>query len=198
MDKKTLIKEAAVELFRKTGNVTVREISTMTGVNVASINYYYGNKENLITELELVIVDELRAAIERIQSNSDSISSTKKLFIEEMYHISNNSPGFFKFLLNNFTNKDDYHNMTVLSKEVNDGPLRQFIDSLIRRATGITDDNEITNRAAIFFISLAVSIITAHAIGHEVVEQEFMIARFKDKEHYASYINTLFDVILKP
>ena len=198
MDKKELIKETALELFRQSGQITIREISKESGVNVASINYYFGSKDNLLTELEKLLIDEIKTILDKIINNSDTVSERRENFINEVYKFVKNSPGFLKFIVTLFTSQAHYDRLVIMARIFADHNLKNFIGNMIRESAAIDDEEEINNRATIFYTSLTVSVITAQAINHPNDEGSFMITRFMDKEPFASYCNTLFDIILKP
>lgn len=197
MDKKELIKETALQLFRQSGQVTVREISKKSGVNVASINYYYGSKDKLLTELEKLLIDEITLIIDTIIINSNTINERKENFINEIYKFVKNSPGFIKFIVALFTSRAQYDRLVLITKVFSGDKLKDFIGNMIRESSSIKDEDEINNRVAIFYTSLTVSVITAQAVNHPNNEGSFMITRFMEKEPFASYCNTLFDIILK-
>ena len=48
---KELIFNTTLELLRKNGSLILKDISETANVNIAAINYYYGDKENLIKEI---------------------------------------------------------------------------------------------------------------------------------------------------
>lgn len=52
LDTKSKILQYAIDMVGSRGDVTVRELAETAGVNVASINYYFGSKENLLKEVE--------------------------------------------------------------------------------------------------------------------------------------------------
>lgn len=52
MDPKEKILSVAVELMTQKGEITVREVTEKAGVNVASINYHFGSKNNLLKMVE--------------------------------------------------------------------------------------------------------------------------------------------------
>jgi len=52
LDTKSKILQYAIEMVGLKGDVTIRELTDSAGVNVASINYYFGSKDNLLKEVE--------------------------------------------------------------------------------------------------------------------------------------------------
>lgn len=52
LDTKSRILQYAIDMVGSKGDVTIRELAETAGVNVASINYYFGSKENLLKEVE--------------------------------------------------------------------------------------------------------------------------------------------------
>lgn len=58
---KQKILDSAGPIFAKNGyqKATVRDISEAAGVNLASINYYFGDKEKLYTELLLLAREKM-------------------------------------------------------------------------------------------------------------------------------------------
>ncbi len=59
---KVRILETAAEIIgrEKNLNLTIREIANRANVNIASINYYFGSKEKLLEEVELLLLENIR------------------------------------------------------------------------------------------------------------------------------------------
>ncbi len=88
--------EAAEELFCRRGfnETSVRDIATLAGCNVASVNYYFGGKDNLYLEIwrrRLAFMRDTRlASIEKVMSASrqpqleDLLRSYATSFIEPL------------------------------------------------------------------------------------------------------------------
>ena len=51
-EKQKWILEKAVEIYNQKGEIVIRELAQAAGINVASVNYYFGSKENLMAEVE--------------------------------------------------------------------------------------------------------------------------------------------------
>lgn len=52
LDTKSKILQSAIDIVGSKGDVTIREITDKAGVNIAAINYHFGNKNNLLKEVE--------------------------------------------------------------------------------------------------------------------------------------------------
>jgi AcrR family transcriptional regulator len=88
--------EAAEELFCRRGfnETSVRDIAALAGCNVASVNYYFGGKDNLYLEIwrrRLALIRETRlASIEKVMSASsrpqleDLLRSYATSFVEPL------------------------------------------------------------------------------------------------------------------
>ena len=107
--------EVAVDLFAKKGlnGTSIREIASVAGVNLASINYHFKNKENLYWKVFDYNHDWIKTGIENLgQKDTD----TAELAADVMnFFLSNGSAimNTFKIILNG--NID--FNRAELSKE---------------------------------------------------------------------------------
>ncbi len=60
-DTRTRILETAAEIIGKERNLnlTIREVAARADVNIASINYYFRSKENLLSEVEMLLMENI-------------------------------------------------------------------------------------------------------------------------------------------
>jgi TetR/AcrR family transcriptional regulator, regulator of cefoperazone and chloramphenicol sensitivity len=60
-DTRTRILEAAAEIIgrERNLNLTIREVAARAGVNIASINYHFQSKENLLSEVEMLLMENI-------------------------------------------------------------------------------------------------------------------------------------------
>ncbi len=61
-DPRAKILETAADIIgrERNLNLTIREIACRAGVNIASVNYYFGSKEKLLDEVEMLLMDNIR------------------------------------------------------------------------------------------------------------------------------------------
>ncbi len=60
-DTRTRILEAAAEIIgrERNLNLTIREVAARADVNIASINYHFQSKENLLSEVEMLLMENI-------------------------------------------------------------------------------------------------------------------------------------------
>jgi TetR/AcrR family transcriptional regulator, regulator of cefoperazone and chloramphenicol sensitivity len=78
-DTKSKILETAAEIIgrERNLNLTIREIANRAEVNIASVNYYFGSKENLLSEVEMLLMEKIRQIYTGLDNNS--LSTREKL-----------------------------------------------------------------------------------------------------------------------
>lgn len=197
MDKRQLIKNATLKLFKTQGIVTTREIASLADVNVASINYYFKSKTQLINEVEELIVSDLKHIMSTIESDSKNLDELKLSFANQLYAFTLDAPGFFIHALNSFTTSNNSSDANFASTNHYFKLLRQFLDTLLSRYSDIKDQSELNNRTIIFMTSLTVSLITAGALTNKNTSIPSNAVLFKDKDFFISYVSSLIDLIIK-
>lgn len=78
-DTRSKIIEAAAEIIgrERNLNLTIREIANRAEVNIASVNYYFGSKDNLLSEVEMLLMEKIRQIYTGL--DDDSLSTREKL-----------------------------------------------------------------------------------------------------------------------
>lgn len=100
LTKKT-IKDSATKLLQAKSNFTFKEISNDCGVNVASINYHFGSKENLIECILKDKTEEMKTHILNAMSlEASSPSDSTRHAMENLYCFMSENNGIVKFLFN--------------------------------------------------------------------------------------------------
>lgn len=68
LDTRQRIIEASIHLFGLKGfdGTSTREIARMAGVNIASLNYHFRSKQNLLQEVTFYVINDFRAKINQI------------------------------------------------------------------------------------------------------------------------------------
>ena len=94
-DTRQKIIEKAMEILGKECrmNVTIREIAKEAQVNLASINYYFRSKENLIDEVEAFFCQNIQKMSDILDDQGESFKARIEQWALQLMHYLSNYPG---------------------------------------------------------------------------------------------------------
>lgn len=137
-DVRNRLRDAAEKLFSKHGfaDTSVRDITAAANCNVAAVNYHFGGKENLYTEVWrhnlLLLRNNQLAGIEKVMSKSQGNPSLEDL-------LKSLAETFIGLLVNE---ADDSRLLKLMMREMLDRHLPQnmFADEVIKPTLGATQE----------------------------------------------------------
>lgn len=93
--------QVAMDIIASEGfqGITVRKIAAIAGVNVAAVNYYFGSKENLITEALNYLTVQLRDTFNILKSNDKDPIMLLSDFISGYMRVISEYPDIIKSLI---------------------------------------------------------------------------------------------------
>lgn len=153
--KQKLLLEKAIELFAQNGILTVRQLAKATGMNIAAVNYYYGNKANLMKDIEHYIMDSINDIA--LELNKEQISPREYLerLLLGIIDFFLNKPGTVRYFYS-VLGLNSEENLLLLSESINSSNIiPQTCCNIIKEITGINDMHELYNRYLIAMSSLA-------------------------------------------
>lgn len=166
---------AAITCIEQNGiqNLTVRDIAQTAGVNVAAINYYFGNKKNLLETTLRMTMDEAFLKTEELlhDPNADPYLALKG-FLENTIWGSMNSPGVTKAHLFNPIYDRDKNNYAFIRIE-------EFMRLLVDRLA--TKGNPKERKRIRFAIVQMISAVVMVGLIPELFEQATGMDFHKDK-----------------
>lgn len=189
LDTRGKILQAAIDIVGLKGEVTIREIAEKAGVNVASINYYFGNKNNLLKEVESYFSEILYNMQYKILEG-DNISSNEKLvkwtksFIDFLFEF----PSLFG-LIGELSIEDKDYKPLVIQKIYLNKELQERIKELIKEETGIKNDKILNYKYVQLFsgiVGLVISRIVSDTFGDD--ESIFDINKREELNEYANLL----------
>ena len=71
-DKREKLLQIAVDMYARNGSFTARDLTMAAGMNIASLNYYFGSKEDLLQEIEQRLLQIFIQEITDIGSTGDA------------------------------------------------------------------------------------------------------------------------------
>ena len=192
LEKKEMILQKAIQLFASNGKLTIRELSRVTHVNVASITYYFGGKDNLLSEIETRLFTDLDGIISR--TVAEPTDPQEKLFnlLYRLVSFVIDQPGILNFLGQAVMDEASAHRMQRLSEKILLGSFKDPVIRLLREASGIENKQELHNRYMIAFCA-----VTQPILGRMLARNAFDMSQYSPlgADSLKAFISTLTDVL---
>lgn len=189
------IMNATIELLSKQGGATVKEISTLSNVNVAAINYYFGDKQSLYNKVILYVIDDLKEKIERrLDHPSSDLKKDVSDIINDIYDWTHQYIGVLQYLMTTrkVGNKDDI----LLNILLFDKLFTQKIFDVLEELTGIKDKETLYIKYLVIFSSIAFPMMIEVTVTPEILEGNGSNTSLSKESFKKKYIDELIKVIL--
>jgi AcrR family transcriptional regulator len=192
MTTKESIIHTTKELLKTRTNLTIKDITEASNINVAAVNYYFGSKDNLvnivlkeaITELKTKIYNELL-----IPSNNIGKSENTELMVNKavdlIYGFSEEYIGVIYLSFISSESQGDSANILVNEFLTDTVFLRKLLE-VFSEVTGINDPLKLTAKYIILFSSFGVPLFLRSAIPN--------VTNTKFKEYKDAYAKELVKV----
>lgn len=136
-DTRTRILEAAAEIIgrERNLNLTIREVAARADVNIASINYHFRSKENLLTEVEMLLMGKIGHIYTHL-SDPDANTATRLInWANNLIKHLIDYPGIIYLIGSRILEKEQ----TGINQYLN--LMDRDLAPLVKELTGIDDDN---------------------------------------------------------
>ncbi|WP_442603641.1 TetR/AcrR family transcriptional regulator [Paenibacillus sp. KN14-4R] len=133
-DPKERIIQATLEIIGNYGTdkVTIREIASRVGVNVAAVNYYFGSKNNLIQQSMQYFADTMQDSFRFFQQKENPLKDTLYLFLTSFAETAVTYPGVVKSLVNQMMDNGEIRSEVALAMEKGSAAIKQVIGQLLQ------------------------------------------------------------------
>lgn len=185
----------AIDIFGSKGDVTTREITKKAGVNIASINYHFGSKNNLLKEVEEYYSEML------YNMQNEIINNVKYSPKEKLVYWANSIMEYMLeypaliTLISNLVSKDAKYNPGLLKKFFFNIELKEKIEEIIGEITKIEDELVLNCKYTQLFSGILGPILFQTI--RSVYESERVFYDIYKKEDRMEYIEELINSILK-
>ena len=187
-DARERIIKAVLVLIGEKGDInpTVREIAQKANVNLASINYYFRSKKNLLTEVEKYFAEEINQITSML--NDENIKKVERILMwaNEMMTQLAEYPGIIWMLASKVINKNSVDKSMKKFINIKNSPLKKLVIEI----TGNKDDKLASLKAIQIFSGIINPLIMQYGVG-----KGFGID-FRDKKIRKRYLDTLIKSIL--
>ena len=180
------------ELLKTRTNLTIKDITDASNINVAAVNYYFGSKDNLvnivlkeaITELKVKIYEEL--LIPNVDAGKPG--NTELMVNKAVDLIYGFAEEYIGVIYLSFIGSEGQGNSTniLVNEFVTDTAFLEKLFEVFREITGINDPLKLTAKYVILFSSFSVPLFLRSVIPN--------VTSAKFKEYKDAYIKELVKV----
>jgi AcrR family transcriptional regulator len=187
-DTRSRIILAAVELLGKQGDidVTVRQIAKKADVNLASINYHFNSKSNLLQEIEQYFMQDISSIYGTLFDLDYDLEPRLTLWAQRLMQYLLDYPGVM-FMWATKVIKGKGRN-TGLTGLINDS--ESNLTLIVRELTGIKDEELLTFKVMQLMSGIVNPVIMYHGAG-----KSFKVD-IKDEKVRNRYLDTLINNVI--
>lgn len=180
------------ELPKTRTNLTIKDITDASNINVAAVNYYFGSKDNLVNIVLKEAITELKVKIyeELLIPNDDTgkPGNTELMINKAVDLIYGFAEEYIGVIYLSFIGSEGQGNSTniLVNEFVTDTAFLEKLFEVFREITGINDPLKLTAKYVILFSSFSVPLFLRSVIPN--------VTNAKFKEYKDAYIKELVKV----
>ena len=180
------------ELLKTRTNLTIKDITDASNINVAAVNYYFGSKDNLVNIVLKEAITELKVKIyeELLIPNDDTgkPGNTELMINKAVDLIYGFAEEYIGVIYLSFIGSEGQGNSTniLVNEFVTDTAFLEKLFEVFREITGINDPLKLTAKYVILFSSFSVPLFLRSVIPN--------VTSAKFKEYKDAYIKELVKV----
>lgn len=194
-DTKGKILQAAIDIVGLKGEVTTKEITDKAGVNIAAINYHFGNKNNLLKEVEnyytnLLYKMQHEILVNEVLSPSQKLVEWAKGLVNFMFKY----PALLALIVN-IVSEDKNYNPAIIKNIYLNSELQVSVKNIIHESTGISEDKLLNYKYMQIFSGIlgpvvSKAVYTIYGEGRGIMD-------INNSDELDEYIKILVNSILK-
>jgi AcrR family transcriptional regulator len=192
MTTKESIIHTTKELLKTRTNLTIKDITEASNINVAAVNYYFGSKDNLVNIVLKEVITELKTKIYNellLPSNNTGKPDNTELMVNKavdlIYGFSEEYIGVIYLSFIGSEGQGDSTNILV-NEFLTDTAFLQKLLEVFSEITGINDPLKLTAKYIILFSSFGVPLFLRSVIPN--------VTNTKFKEYKDAYVKELVKV----
>lgn len=189
LDTRTKILQTTIDIVGLKGEVTIREITEKAGVNVAAINYHFGNKNNLLKEVEIYYSDLLYNSQEKILK--DETATPREILLNWAHSLLNfmfSYPALIGLIVN-LTTEDKSYNPVLIQKIYLNKEIQVMVEEIIKESTGIDNPKLINYKYLQLFSGILGPVV--NRLVSQTFDETPSSMDFNSREELDEYIKLL-------
>ncbi len=194
LDTRSKIIQSAIDMVGSKGDVTIREITDKAGANVASINYHFGNKNNLLKEVE----NHYSSLLYDIQYSiliSEELSPYDKIlqWTKSLSDFISQSPALIGLIVS-LTTEDKSYKPVIIQKIYLNKELQNMVQDMIGAIIKSEDQRLLSFKYLQIFSGILGPVVN-RLVENSFADEQSIIG-LNSKEDLEEYIKLLIDTVL--
>ena len=162
--------ETTVHILQQQGfkKATVRSIAKAAGVNIASVRYYFGSKEELIGAALEYMMGNLENIVSYLDDNRLTASERLKKYIIAYFHLAREHPALFRSISN--PSSEDAKDTYFIYLSLLHSHCWEKVILTVAEVTGYTDEKDLELKAMQIFAAVEFPIILESNKGNSFIQ----------------------------
>ena len=180
------ILDAVTELLKTNDNITIKDICDKAYINIAAVNYHFGDKDTLINMAVQNIIDDLKKQIAQL-ANKEFKDTTEALyfFMDLIYKFASEYSGAIRYMLNSCTPSQGSN---ILAQLFSDKKFTGFILGKIKEQSPADDEAKLMSKYMMILSAFIFPMVCQYAFADD---GDFSI---KNEEFKKEYINQILKI----
>lgn len=155
---KQRILDTTLRLIKEKPNVTIKDITDASFVNVAAVNYHFGDKDKLIN---IVVENIIKGFKKEVFENISSIPQNQKpevtlaFMLDLLYEFAVENIGVLSYIFVNFSASRSTSNI-LIREFLEDNEFTALVLAIMKFQTGVVDENILYARYMLLFSSFCI------------------------------------------
>lgn len=181
------ILDAVTELLKTNDNITIKDICDKAYINIAAVNYHFGDKETLINMAVQNIIDSLKKQIEELANKGfESTTQALYLFMDLIYKFAAEYSGAVRYMLNSGTQSQG---SSILSQLFADTKFTGFVLGKIKELSPADDNVKLMSKYMMILSAFIFPMMCQYAFQ---TDGGFSINNDEFKKEYINQILKIF------
>ncbi len=181
------ILDAVTELLKTSDNITIKNICDKAYINIAAVNYHFGDKDTLINMAVQRIIDDVKKQIAML-ANKDFKDTTEALyfFMDLIYKFASEYSGAVRYMLNSCSPSQGSN---ILAQLFSDKKFTDFIIGKIKEQSPTDDDTKLMSKYMLILSAFIFPMVCQYAFTDG---DDFSIRNEEFKKEYINQILKIF------
>lgn len=157
------ILDTVVELLKTQDTITIKDICEKAYINIAAVNYHFGDKDTLIVMAVQKIIAELKTQITALAAQEfESTESALSAFVELIYNFAAEYSGAVRYMINSGSQSQGNK---ILQQLFADESFTKFILEKMQTLSNTADQTELMSKYLMMLSAFIFPMVCQYALA---------------------------------